>query len=198
MDDEEAEAKEQDAQAQREAMMAEERAAQERAERAAGMTGVGMDAAMDEIGDGEEVDLDAEVPEASVLESEGDFEDEGDEVDGGSEEGDQENAVHSLNSLDGVDEEVERNLDDSIPEAGSYEHTDTELESSDEGVEQSRFVPTGWAGAHGHRSPITYGDPERRSTGTPASLGLDSSLISPASSPGAARGHRRGQSRRER
>lgn len=189
MDDEEAELREQELAMQREAALAEERAAAERAQRSPG-GGIGLDAAMDtdvpaqEDRDPEaERDLDAEVPEAEEMESEGDFEPEEEEEEG----------------ADTREVEVEDiDLDEDIPEAGSYEHTDTELESSD--VDDSRvsaaLPPVGLATSR----PPTQLDEHRLTTlsgtfpGTPASLGLDSSLL--LSSPGAARGQRRGQPRR--
>lgn len=182
-DDEEAEAREQEMVAAREAALEAEREAQMRAEAQAARTG---DATMDE-GDAGERDLDDDVPEAES----GDY---GDEDDDDDEEDDEDDEVGEENvSM----EQGERDLDDDVPEAGSYEHTDTELESSD--VEDSRMSaalppvslppPGGPSPLDGHLSPAMSG----RFSGSPASLGLDSSAL--LSSPGAARGHRLGRSR---
>lgn len=192
MDDEEAEMKEQELAMQREAALTAEREAQEQAERAP-LDGVGMDAAMDgdfELAESQvnvERNLDDEVPEAEAMASDEDY-----DVD---EEGEDEEAEDAQ----GMEEE-EQDLDDDVPEAGSYEHTDTELESSE--TEDSRLSgplrpvtlapPQGPPSLDGHRSPTM----SSRFSGTPGSLGLDSSILS--NSPGAARGHRRGQSRPER
>ena len=42
---------------------------------------------------------------------------------------------------DELDLGIERDLDDSVPEAGSYQHTDSELEDSDSEEEQSHMEP---------------------------------------------------------
>lgn len=204
MDDEEVEAREQEALAAREERMAEERQAQEDAERAAGARGgVGMDGVGAEGEEEGERDLDDEIPDADAGPSEEEEEDDDDYEDDDEDEEDdgvdaavEGDTAASLPDMD-VRMSSERDLDDSVPEAGEYEHTDTELESSSD-VEDSRMsgplqpvvlLPPG--GLDGHRSPLAGAS--SRFSGSPASLGLDSSAL--LSSPGAARGVRRGTGR---
>lgn len=175
-----------------------------------------------------ERDLDDEVPEAEASESEISGSDEASEI----EEGDT-SAVGNMtfnedSFIEGsmVAEEVEhmlereeaemagvlqdeRDLDEDIPEAGSYEHTDTELDSSDEDGDNSRIsVPSARRRRSGRRSSgrrssaglslqITHTQSHRNSVHLEtnrSSFGLDgsSSILDGSSflrsSPAAARG----------
>ncbi len=125
MMDEAAEREEQAAEAAREQRLMEEQEAAEEIEMHMG----GGEMADTDAGEGEERDLDEDVPEAVEegfsLEDDGVEDGEGvlgEEVGGG------------VGELEG--EGVDRDLDEDVPEAGSYQHTDTEVEdesSEDEG-----------------------------------------------------------------
>lgn len=52
----------------------------------------------------------------------------------------------------GIEHEVERDLDDSVPEAGSYQHTDTELEDSSSQEEDSSALRDSFAGQSARRA----------------------------------------------
>lgn len=108
----------------------------------------------EEAGDGEEeVDLDAEIPEGDVdldvSNEDVTFNEEslveGSQLEETEQEGDEEVEMEEA-ELTGAarDEEdlgLERDLDDSVPEAGSYQHTDTEVEDTDSESElQNSFV----------------------------------------------------------
>ena len=66
---------------------------------------------------GMERDLDDDVPDAPMDDDEDEYESDDDEDDEGMEDDDDEDGI-------------EQDLDDSIPEAGSYQHTDTEVEDT--------------------------------------------------------------------
>ena len=105
--------------------------------------------------DGEERDLDAEIPDADATTADVTFNEdsmmEGSQVEitdqNIEDEGGNENEME-VAELTGAaqDEEelgieMERDLDDSVPEAGSYQHTDTEVEDSDSDSElRSSFI----------------------------------------------------------
>ncbi|KAF2660144.1 hypothetical protein K491DRAFT_765615 [Lophiostoma macrostomum CBS 122681] len=153
--DEAVEKEEQEHQARREQVMMDMAAAQAEAQ-----AGAANQEAAAEGGDEEmegEVDLDAEVPEAEADESNvSGSEDEASEAEEGdtSAVGDQTGMTFNEDSFIEGGTEVEhmlemeeaemagvlqdeRDLDDDVPEAGSYEHTDTELDSSEEEVDDS-------------------------------------------------------------
>ncbi|KAI9748618.1 MAG: hypothetical protein M1835_001752 [Candelina submexicana] len=143
MMDEAAEREEQVAEAERELRLLEEQEAAEEEEAEA--MGMGMGALEEgggEVGMGER-DLDEDVPEAGEGEEEG-----GEEGFSGEEEvgGDGDEGVLGEGVGDGVGgiggEGVDRDLDEDVPEAGSYQHTDTEVEdeSSQDGGEGSRGI----------------------------------------------------------
>jgi len=107
-----------------------------------------------------ERDLDDEVPEAESDGSEGSDSD-GDEREDGGGDGEGEMTFNGSSFLEGsivaADAEVEqmlgmeeagvlqdeRDLDDDVPEAGSYQHTDTELEDSSSEIEVASSVALG-------------------------------------------------------
>ncbi|OCK91304.1 uncharacterized protein K441DRAFT_707318 [Cenococcum geophilum 1.58] len=107
-----------------------------------------------------ERDLDDEVPEAESDGSEGSDGD-GDEGEDGGGDGEGEMTFNGSSFLEGsivaADAEVEqmlemeeagvlqdeRDLDDDVPEAGSYQHTDTELEDSSSDIEVASSVALG-------------------------------------------------------
>jgi hypothetical protein len=66
----------------------------------------------------------------------------------------------------------ERDLDDDVPEAGSYEHTDSELED-DSDEDGTRGLPTGLSSARSRRSRRESGrrTSGRRSSGLPSGAG---------------------------
>ncbi|KAI9691350.1 MAG: hypothetical protein M1820_009729 [Bogoriella megaspora] len=149
-----------------------------------------------------ERDLDDEVPEAEEesmgfgeSEEDEDEEDDDDAAEMGSPRGRHERGMVQRDvEMEDVEMEMEgeveeeRDLDDDVPEAGGYEHTDTELEDESEGEEPNSFVHLR-AGARGvqwdrqaaRSSMLQGGD----------SSGLESSLL--ASSPMGERGVGRGR-----
>jgi hypothetical protein len=170
--DEEFERQEQLETARREAVMMEMAAAAEQQQGQQGAEGEGEGEEMEGM---EEVDLDAEVPEAEEDDDDDDEDDDDDDDDDeeGDEEGEITQDVtfneESLleGSIDGEGARVleledaelvgrlqderdlgmigERDLDEDVPEAGSYEHTDTEIEdeSNDEDDEGEDEVSVG-------------------------------------------------------
>ncbi|CAE7196322.1 hypothetical protein PTNB73_08247 [Pyrenophora teres f. teres] len=155
----------------------------------------------EEAGEGEaEVDLDDDVPEAQSNSSESESESgssSGEEEEGeeGSEEGQEESTVpfnedsfiegsmleaevsHMLEmeeaEMAGVLQD-ERDLDDDVPEAGSYEHTDSELEDSSD-IDNSA-LPPGLSSVRSRRSTRRRSSGRRssgrRSSGLPHGMAL--------------------------
>ena len=108
---------------------------------------------------GLERDLDEDVPDADVDVEDEDYEayEDFDEPDGGWESGMV--AVPTMEEEgDGDYAEGERDLDEDVPEAGSYQHTDTELEdeSSDE-AEATAFREVGNTGVGGVLGSSVFG-----------------------------------------
>lgn len=120
----------------------------------------------------------------------------------------------------GMDMDMERNMDDSIPEAGSYQHTDTELEDSDS---ESELLQDSIAGGSAPQAAITPVDrtnmePPPQMAGlqqrmraqvsaadslprSPGSLNLSSSILDSSmveASPVVQRGNARGRGGRSR
>ncbi|KAI2485180.1 Apc15p domain containing protein [Pyrenophora tritici-repentis] len=146
-----------------------------------------------------EVDLDDDVPEAQSNSSESESESESGSSSGeeeeGSEEGREESTVpfnedsfiegsmleaevsHMLEmeeaEMAGVLQD-ERDLDDDVPEAGSYEHTDSELEDSSD-IDNS-VLPPGLSSVRSRRSTRRRSSgrrsPGRRSSGLPHGMAL--------------------------
>ncbi|KAI9699381.1 MAG: hypothetical protein M1836_002992 [Candelina mexicana] len=141
MMDEAAEREEQVAEAARELRLLEE---QEAAEEEAAMEMGALEEGGEEAGGMGERDLDEDVPEAGEEEEEEGFSVE-EEV-GGDGVGDGDEGVLGEGGGDGVGgmggEGEDRDLDEDVPEAGSYQHTDTEVEdeSSQDGGEGSRGI----------------------------------------------------------
>ena len=229
--DEQAEREEQEIIARREQAMQDYAEAQEREEAAAraaanAVAGEGT-ADEDEMG---ERDLDEDIPEAdegSFEDTDSEEDSDDDESEEVSEDEDEPGAEAEVtfneeSLIEGSDmpaEEVqqmldmeeaemtgalqeERDLDDDIPEAGSYQHTDTEIEdttSDDEEddafeplpLSQARAVRVGRGpGPLGERRVLTAGqriDRTRPPAGTPSSSNLGSSSFIEQSSPVAAR-----------
>ncbi|KAI1670425.1 Apc15p protein [Pyrenophora tritici-repentis] len=154
----------------------------------------------EEAGEGEaEVDLDDDVPEAQSNSSESESESESGSSSGeeeeGSEEGREESTVpfnedsfiegsmleaevsHMLEmeeaEMAGVLQD-ERDLDDDVPEAGSYEHTDSELEDSSD-IDNS-VLPPGLSSVRSRRSTRRRSSGRRssgrRSSGLPHGMAL--------------------------
>lgn len=170
--DEAAEREEQEMLARREQVLLELASAQEEATAAAavaaaataGSVGVGAEDGAEEEEEGVgERDLDDEVPEAESDGSEGSDSD-GDEREDGDGDGEGEMTFNGSSFLEGsivaanaeVDQMLEmeeaemagvlqdeRDLDDDVPEAGSYQHTDTELEDSSSEIEVASSVALG-------------------------------------------------------
>ena len=146
MEDDRLEREEQDAVANRELALLEEQAAAEQAQTAQGL--LQGDGAV-EMGQGEEIterDLDAEVPEAD---GDGGWETsseaEGDEDEENMEERMDVEVEHGEGSMaSGQEEGATRDLDDDVPEAGSYQHTDTDVE--DESSDGSDVPAARWSG----------------------------------------------------
>ncbi|KAF2160850.1 hypothetical protein M409DRAFT_70162 [Zasmidium cellare ATCC 36951] len=120
-----------------------------------------------------------------------------------------------------LDAEVERNLDDSIPEAGSYQHTDTEVEDSDSesellqdspargrSVSQFANTPVDMTNMHEPPQVADFQQRMRAQVGatdslprSPGSLNLSSSILDSSlvgSSPVVQRGNARGRGGRSR
>ncbi|KAL8847641.1 MAG: hypothetical protein Q9221_007329 [Calogaya cf. arnoldii] len=179
MDEERAEREEQELVAQREQAMIDAQAAAEEEAMEAGETDLLLRAAeLPAVGQGEVVDeddmrdLDDMVPEGGGEAGWESSEDDEEEEDEDEEEGDQENERVGegdeivIGDLDvdfmGVQEEGEgdygvpgmlegegRDLDEEVPEAGSYQHTDTELEDESSVEEGASFAIGGGGGVLG-------------------------------------------------
>ena len=154
MEDERLEREEQEAVANRELALLEEQAAAEQANAAQGL--LQGDGAM-EIGEGRPVerDLDADVPEAEGDEgwvSSSDEEQEDETTEGQIE-------VLSVAGQDGGDamggqeDGTTRDLDEDVPEAGSYQHTDTDVEDESSELEESPAAR--WGGTGSAQRPRT-------------------------------------------
>ncbi|CAK3861326.1 kinesin K39 [Lecanosticta acicola] len=122
----------------------------------------------EEAGEAVEVDLDAEIPEADMTGAEVTFNEdsmmegsqvettEQDTAEQGVEYAEMEEAELTGAARDEEDLGLERDLDDSVPEAGSYQHTDTEVEDTDSESElQNSFV--GRTAPRAARTPLQRG-----------------------------------------
>lgn len=180
MREEEAERAEQDEMERQERGMADMQAQQQQAEAEAEAE---QHAAAEEAGEiEEERDLDDEIPDAEASTVDVTFNEdsmmEGSQMEAN--EFDEQYAVMEQAELTGAaqDEEdlgmdMERDLDDSVPEAGSYQHTDTELEESD----SSESGESGEIEVLSTRPPRTSTPGGLTRTSTPGGLEYGSSIF---------------------